>query len=176
MANVTTVALPAPCDATKSRFRPWAIKYWHGKLYIGGVCSAEISKNANDLTASIYCYDGTTFSLIKSFPLNFTRGIIKGNSPTFNKWLAWEDNYNVMLQNGQTDFLYPQPILSDIEFDTDGSMILGFTDRMGSQSAFRNYVPVPAFPFVLANGVTGGDIMRLCFKNNIYELENTPSA
>ena len=176
LANVTTVALPAPCDAAKSRFRPWAIKYWHGKLYIGGVCSAEISKNANDLTASIYCYDGTSFSLIKSFPLNFTRGIVKGNSPTFNKWLAWEDNYNVMLQNGQTDFLYPQPILSDIEFDTDGSMILGFTDRMGSQSAFRNYVPVAGFTFVLANGVTGGDILRLCLRNNAYELENTPSV
>ncbi|MDZ7877323.1 MAG: SdrD B-like domain-containing protein [Saprospiraceae bacterium] len=174
-ANVTTVALPAPCGASGA-FRPWAVKYWHGKLYIGGVCSAETSKMAADLSASVYCYDGTNFSLIKSFPLDYIRGIVKGNSPTFNKWLPWEDDYTLMLQNGQIDFLYPQPILSDIEFDTDGSMILGFTDRMGSQSAFRNYVPRAAFPFVLANGVTGGDIMRLCLRSGVYQVENTPAA
>lgn len=175
LANVTTVALPTPCAATDT-FRPWAVKYWHGKLYVGGVCAAEVTKNANNLTASIYSYDGVSFTLVKSFSLNYNRGVVKGNSPTFNKWLPWEDNYTVMLQNGQTDFLYPQPILSDIEFDTDGSMILGLTDRMGSQSAFRNYVPVANFPFVLANGITGGDIMRLCLRNNVYELENTPSV
>jgi hypothetical protein len=174
-ANVTSCALPAPCGLT-GVFRPWAVKYWHGKLYIGGVCSAETSKMAADLSASIYCFDGTTFSLIKSFPLDYTRGTVKNNSPTFNKWLPWEDNYTLMLQNGQTDFLYPQPILSDIEFDTDGSMILGFTDRMGSQSAFKNYVPVAGFSFVLANGVTGGDIMRLCLRSGVYQVENTPLA
>jgi hypothetical protein len=174
-ANVTSCALPAPCGIT-GVFRPWAVKYWHGKLYIGGVCSAETSKMAADLSASIYCFDGTTFSLIKSFPLNYTRGTVKNNSPTFDKWLPWEDDYTKMLQNGQTDFLYPQPILSDIEFDTDGSMILGFTDRMGSQSSFKNYVPVAGFSFVLANGVTGGDIMRLCLKSGVYQVENTPAA
>ncbi len=174
-ANVTTVALPTPCGAT-GVFRPWAVKYWHGKLYIGGVCSAEISKMRADLSASIYCYDGTSFTQIKSFSLDYPRGSVKSNSPSFNKWLPWEDNYNVMLQNGQQDFLYPQPILSDIEFDTDGSMILGFTDRMGSQSGFKNYVPLAGFSFVLANGVTGGDIMRLCLKSGVYEVENTPSV
>ncbi len=175
LANVTTVALPTPCAATDT-FRPWAVKYWHGKLYIGGVCAAEVTKNAANLTASIYCYDGVSFTLVKSFPLGYNRGIVKGNTPSFNKWLPWEDNYIPMLQNGQTDFLYPQPILSDIEFDTDGSMILGLTDRMGSQSAFRNYIPITGFTFILANGITGGDIMRLCLRNNIYELENTPSV
>ncbi len=174
-ANVTTFALPTPCAATDT-FRPWAVKYWHGKLYVGGVCSAEVTKNAANLSASIYCFDGTNFTLVKSFSLDYQRGSVKSNSPSFNKWLPWEDNYNVMLQNGQTDFLYPQPILSDIEFDTDGAMILGFTDRMGSQSAFRNYVPVANFPFVLANGVTGGDIMRLCLRSGVYEVENTPAA
>jgi SdrD B-like domain/PKD-like domain len=174
-ANCTKIALPAPCGVT-GVFRPWAVKYWHGKLYIGGVCSAETSKLAADLSASIYCYDGTSFTLIKSFSLDYQRGSVKSNSPSFNKWLPWEDNYNVMLQNGQTDFLYPQPILSDIEFDTDGSMILGFTDRMGSQSGFKNYVPVAGFTFVLANGVTGGDIMRLCLRSGVYQVENTPAT
>lgn len=68
---------------------------------------------------------------------------------------------------------YPQPMLSDIEFDVDGSMILGIRDWFGEQYGYNNFGPDPA---VATNrrAIAPGDILRAgkCSPANVWTLEN----
>ena len=51
-------------------FRPWATKYYHGQVYVGGVCDAQISQNRDHLSATVYRFDPatTTFSVPTGSP------------------------------------------------------------------------------------------------------------
>jgi len=53
--------------------------------------------------------------------------------------------------------IYPQPILSDIEFDDSGNMILGFADRTGFQGGRATLGPNGETESIT---VAGGDILR----------------
>ncbi len=173
-ANITDqITMPVPCG-NAGVFRPWAVTCHQGKIYIGGVCSAENSQNANDLTAYIYVLNGNAFTQVFSFPLNYTRGYAANFAASINSWLPWQDDYTkISLQNGEF-FINPQPILSDIEFDVDGSMVLGFTDRMGLQAGFKNYLPDPTHTKtnILATAISGGDIVRVGNIAGNFVLEN----
>ena len=37
--------------------------------------------------------------------------------------------------------MYPQPIVTDLEFDDDGSMLIGFLDRFGHLAGVANHDP-----------------------------------
>jgi len=155
------------CGSGGGTTRPWGLKKHNKKLYVGVVCD-------QGLTAHVYCYDfrtaqwNTTPRL--SFPLNYTRqpssananGSQRDNSLNGGQWHAWEDNYN-----NWTDFQsygsYAQPILSDIEFDDNGDMIIGLMDRGAIQMGYENLRP--AFPYgpggtTLVTYVNAGDILR----------------
>jgi hypothetical protein len=70
---IASVAMPNP-GCTNGVFRPWAVKYYHGHAYIGGVCDASTGTAAN-LQAYVYRYDGSsTFTQVATMPLNYTRG------------------------------------------------------------------------------------------------------
>jgi hypothetical protein len=60
-------------------------------------------------------------------------------------------------------------MLSGIEFDVDGSLILTFMDRLGHQLGNFNWVLAGTD---IREGVIGGDILRLYNNNGTYELEN----
>ena len=68
--------LPNP-NCTNGVFRPWAVKFWRGKVYVGGVCTAEKSGgSAADLKAYIYSFtpgsaNPNSFSEVYNFPLNY---------------------------------------------------------------------------------------------------------
>ena len=55
--------------------------------------------------------------------------------------------------------MYPQPILGDIEFDEDGSMLLGFIDRFGLQSGQAQY-GLAQSDTTHYYGFMGGDLYR----------------
>jgi hypothetical protein len=167
-------AVPTPCSQT-GVFRPWAVKVKNGKTYIGGVCDASVSKKTADLGAYIYEFDGANFNLVYNFSLDYQRGYAFSGFAGINSWLPWEDDYTKMLRN-DLFFIYPQPILSDIEFDIDGSIVLGFLDRMGHQGGYKNFIPkcdFPCpFPFIEAITISAGDIVRVCNKGGVLQLEN----
>ncbi|MFM7172503.1 MAG: SdrD B-like domain-containing protein, partial [Caldilinea sp.] len=66
---------------------------------------------------------------------------------------------------------YSVPTLSDIEFDLDGSMILGFNDRTGMQTGRLNW-STNSSDNGLYGSVVGGDILRAFPSGNTYVLEN----
>lgn len=169
---VAKLAIPNP-GCSQGDYRPWALKLHLGKAWIGTVCSAEQSQAVADLKAYVQVFDGSSFSNAFELPLDYTKGNV-GNGPGAEKWHPWLASYQT-LATDPTFAIYPQPILSDIEFDMDGSMILGFMDRMGHQVGSNNYTPNHP-DTSLVQGQTGGDILRVCNNNGVYSLENNATC
>ncbi len=180
-ANRTTKirswAIPEPCVATQGVARPWGIDYYRGKPYIGVVCDAATSQNTANLNFTVYELDPTSGVFTAKFTnaLNFPRGIANGfnaQASTRKGWYAWTDDWSKMILDDES-VTYPQPILSDIEFDTDGSMVLGFIDRMGVQGGWNNLGPTTGVT-TLYRTIVGGDLLRAYKKTSDcqWELES----
>jgi hypothetical protein len=166
-ANITSYNIPNPCG--NSDYRPFALKYWKGKIYVGVVCTGETSQNRADLSASVYEMNPTTgvFSALPvlSFPLTYTHGRVWKPTTASNLWYPWLNNWNnVLMDAGNSVITYPQPELTDIEFDLDGSMILGLRDRGGDQFGWFNDYPNGSNEN--AEMVAGGDILRAATLSN----------
>lgn len=178
------VAIPNPCGASGTN-RPFSVTYHRGKVYVGVVCDAITSQLESDLKAYVYRLDGGTFTNILSFPLNYVKGAAFqdwDNDPTGNtsygtKWNPWEDNFDAQkafqIAGGTWAMIHPQPILANIEFDHDESMILVFNDRNGHQMGTANYgISAGSHGTTLHTSVAAGDILRACLNTSgVYQLE-----
>jgi SdrD B-like domain len=183
--------LPNP-GCTNGVFRPWAVKFWRGKVYVGGVCTAEnAGGTAADLKAYIYSFvpgdaNPDNFTEVFNFKLDYPRGSTsldgsKATSAAWKPWIAkWSDITNPAPGAGAfNQTICPQPILSDIEFDVDGSMILGFMDRAGHQLGSNNYSTLltdddGTGKRKLYEGTSAGDLLRAGLNSDgiTYTLEN----
>ncbi|MEZ4658008.1 MAG: GEVED domain-containing protein [Caldilineaceae bacterium] len=166
----TNGAAKAPQDS-----RPWAVKVHDGAVYVGVVCSAQTSQQKSDLRAYVMRLDGNAFTPIFGFALNYPKGIVSTDRPDSTNrtgWYPWTDNFATLFAKDtsrtEQTLMYPQPILSDIEFDADGSMILGFMDRTGQVGGRKNYGPNDTTPY---NAHSGGDLLRVCKVNGKFVLE-----
>ena len=186
VADVVAYPVLDGCDSGAGEFRPWALAYRQGKLYVGGVCDASISGEVSDLRAIIYeinpATPAATPTEIFNFPLTYPKGAPAAPaSNAFNTgWYPWTDDYTIQVATSAANgcgncITYPTPIFTDIDFDLDGAMILGFSDRIGLQWGYFNYRPdvsSTATPEVFA----GGDVLRAYFKNGTFILENNAKA
>ncbi len=139
-AALKSYNIPHP-NCSNNDFAPWALKQQKGKYYLGVVCTAETSQDTNDLKAAVYDFSPKTgtFTKLLEFPLNFKRDPMDATGPDcikYDHWLPWTNKFPASCSGvgGPGFVMYPQPLLSDIEFDDDGSMILGFVDRFGFQA------------------------------------------
>ena len=142
--------------------RPWALKQHQGSLYLGIVCSAELNGRASDLTASVYNYkNGVWTEALAPFDLDYPR---QDAYPGHNaRWQPWGDQITDFISpraNGENFFSAPSPMLSDIEFDSSGNMILGFTDRTSMQMGARNWGTNTANTSATFYTVSGGDVLK----------------
>lgn len=203
--DVATITIPVPtdCDDNGSNpnepdatdWRPFALKYFDGKLYVGGVCTAEsmiaglnpatttfatISTYLQYLDAHVYEFDPATNTFnttpILSIPLNYSKEAVNDgmtNQANDGEWLPWTNNWrpNWSAANGGAIRANPQPMLTDIEFDGRGFMFLGFRDRFGDQ-AYDSGDPGPN------NAATtdqrfGGDFLLACVNGSgNWQLES----
>ncbi len=220
------VSLPGNATACNvNDVRPWAVEIHQGNVYIGVVCSAESTQNVNDLRAYILSVPetaapSTSFSLVAEFSLNYPRGFasnpaVYGGPPGYSAaWRPWSPIMTALCHSPCTSaadlpfskqIIYPQPILSDIEFDTNGDMIIGLMDRLGHQTGNMNLATsdpwdeptVPGVGATLYNdqtnytrvdnvnvvptgelfeGVSAGDTLRLCGSGGGYVLESNASC
>lgn len=171
-ADVTTYAVPNP-TCPNSDYRPFAVTAYNEKIYVGVICSAETSGLESELSATIYEFDpmATTFSSFFNFSLEDGIDLDKG-CVTFEKgcgWMPWVNTYPIDIQGFSGELIQPQPLLMDIDFDANGSMILGFGDRFGHQTGYENYF-VPGST-ALYHGNSGGDIYFVYNDNGTYVLE-----
>jgi hypothetical protein len=174
---IKEVAIPNPGCGTDGEVRPWALAVYRGTLYVGLVCSGETS-GSGDLKFFVLKYDGTSFSTLFTESLNYSKGFVhatynKPNNPEIcSNWETWISDYSGMHQAGITStgprWCRPQAILSDMEFDRDGSIILAFMDRTGHQTGYAQ----SDLDTTLGHGYVGGDLLRVHNNNGTYQLEN----
>ncbi|OIN57508.1 SdrD B-like domain-containing protein, partial [Arsenicibacter rosenii] len=100
-------------------YRPTALKQYGGKLYVGGVCDAEISTKVADLQGVVLAYEPATGTWSKtfSFPINFTGGGTYGE--TGHGAVDWSSSSSTEMA----------PVLLDLAFADNGLMVMGITDR-----------------------------------------------
>ncbi len=163
-------------------FRPWALAFHDGRGYLGGVTdSSNNPANNTDLTAYTLSFDPANpaagFTTEFTLDLTYNResaSIFAGfSAPAL--WGAWiNDNADITYSgtgvgNGN-HVLNHSPILSDIEFAEDGDMILGFTDRSGSQFSRAQYHPESA-RLDFAQIHSAGDIVHVCRVAGAWVIE-----
>ncbi len=168
-AQVTSYAIPNPNASgalSAGEFRPFAVKYSRGKVYVGGVTSgqsaASVSAADNSgMNAYVYSFDlsSGTFNTtpVLTFPLSFSKGT---DFDAINEtWRPWTNSFNPSTVGSGTSIRggLPQPMFSDIEIDASNSIILGFRDRFGDQSGYQNYDPTGTY---FMSGFSYGDIYR----------------
>lgn len=179
--DVAAYQIPLKDDKT-GHSRPFAVKYYQGKVYVGVVMDAERSAKPADLMAFVYAMeadqedpDKGKFKEVARFSLDYPRGVldygVKG-------WFPWTDNYLRTLVPGQVDWMiYPQPMVADIEFDTDGSMIVSLMDRLGHQTGDGQLYRPHAKSFLMTSrGLSGGDVIRLSRPKRNYQTEENGRA
>ncbi len=84
-------------------------------------------------------------------------------------WNPWQMDYDIVFNDkkpgnigNQDAYLeYQQPLLSDIEFDYDGSMIIQIKDINGDRTGHNNHSP-DSTDFTSQNGNSYGDLLRAC--------------
>lgn len=180
-SDIVAISIPNP-GCSNGDYRPWALKYYRGMYYVGVVCSGETSQNKDDLKFTIYKFNPVSqqFTNLITEPLTYKRDPLDATEPycfTYDRWLPWTAewprvcNKETSQPGSGTNFvMYPQPILSDIEFDVDGTMILGFMDRFGLQAGQDNFGPSAADQRKYT-GFMSGDLLRVHLENGVYKLE-----
>ncbi|GAB3962749.1 hypothetical protein GCM10028805_64490 [Spirosoma harenae] len=178
---------PLPVDniCTNGIRRIWGVKAYQGKIYVGAVCDASVSKDKRDLRAMVFAYtpgtgnslgSGGTYKIVFDFPLTYPKGAPDRTDFSLRGWFPWEDTFANFQEVGTDHFIiHPQPILADIQFDIDGSMVLGFNDRSGLQFGNQNFSPIETDATLYYN-ISGGDVLRAFFSNGAYVLENSGQA
>ena len=181
-APLSSVAIPSPCPSAGD-WRPGALKVRDGVVYVGGVCSAQSTQKRADLRAVVYRFDpvaGTFSAPIVSKVLDFQRGYVSARAKTVDHWVPWEDSWNLGkfspadVDGKYTAVHYPSPLLTDIELEANGDLVLGFRDRFSDQVGSSAKAPNGTNSGTLYTGISGGDINRVCVQTNgSYAWEGT---
>jgi SdrD B-like domain len=188
-ADIVEYDIPHPWDEVNVGFaRPFGFTARQGKMYVGIICDASWSQNTNDLKARVYEMTPDTpanpnWNLLIEFPLNYKKGLATGERPEAQQWFPWNKSGEDWYSPSMPAFLkekyiaYPMPMLSDIEIDADGSMIVAFLDRfahqtrLGGSDAYGNHHGTFGF-----DPRVGGDILRIGKCNGVWKLENGGSV
>ncbi|MDX1911977.1 MAG: SdrD B-like domain-containing protein, partial [Saprospiraceae bacterium] len=150
LANVATRVrswdVPDPgTSAAQGEHRPWGLKYYRGKLYVGLVLSGQnlagnvvspiINGNGSDIRGYVYEFDPITenFSVpLLNFSFSYGRE---------RPWIPW--GYSTLSGLSRyfsgTEREVAEPIIADIEFDDEGNMLIGLMDRKGHQYAINTH-------------------------------------
>lgn len=181
-----------PVAAGNSTFRPFAVKFYRGAIYVGGVLDGvkpdNSSVNRSELKAVVLKVSATvtpgteTFTTVLDAPLTYQRranmntgfginkntdyrdpnGTIAAATLCQGSWHPWARNFTeAVIPPGSDKIIYPQPMLSSLEFDpADGAMILGITDRTGHQAGNQNLAPTSMGNNTLYTSNAAGDILK----------------
>jgi trimeric autotransporter adhesin len=198
-ANVTgNWVIPDP-NISGCVWHPMALKMHEHKLYIGGVCTKEVTTNQNiadtaNLRGIVYEFDPATnsFTEVLRFPLSNRRGYINQDyryEYRNNYWNAWQNSGNIALTGplrsgligattgpNATGIYYPQPMFGAIEFDIDGSMIIGIRDRFGDQGGYANYFESGNVAGETYTTFSMGEMLRAGKSVTGFVLENAASV
>ncbi len=176
---VHAIGNPFGAGCANNDVKSWGIGQNDGKVYVGSVCTTNLTQGAY-----VSQFDGTSFIPFHQIPLNMQgensvdNGAVQVNNlPANARWRTWAtlatDIFNPA--NPVLRISYPAPILSDIVFDENNGMILGFIDRTAMQAGHDNYAPSNA-DNNLYRYDSSGDIYRVCKVGGNYFNEGDASC
>ncbi len=159
--------------------RPFGLKVWDGEVFHGVVRSAQSSQNADELLAEVYASspDGSNMRQVAGFSLRYDRGevqsdLVLGMTDAISlDWLPWAYGFALLGPPDVWWALYPQPMLSDIEFDKSGNLVLGFRDRQTDMTMWWfTGLEQPGFGLGdIVLGRTGGDTWSVIPEPEFYD-------
>ena len=180
-------ALTPPVPCTGGPGRPFALGYYNGSIYSGWLCTAETSNNPDDLEAYVFQGNTQVFGMELRFAATINhRGCVGGDTNAncvhgaapnhYGDWNPWSSNFTIRGQSNfdpaaGTQISGPEPILSDIEFDNDGNMTLGFRDRYADMIGY-NSLSNPG-DATLYSSWSAGDMYHACLIGGVYVLEGS---
>lgn len=183
-------------------WHPMALKIHDHKFYIGGVCVKETTglhniADTTNMKGVVYEFNPSTnvFTEVLRFPFTYRKGYSNADYKyefRNNYWSAWQNNgdisYTGPLRTGlvynplstpvawATALYYGQPMFSAIEFDVDGSMIIGIRDRFGDQGGYANYFETGNVPGETYRTLASGEILRAGKNGSTWVFENDGSV
>ncbi|MFG2112053.1 SdrD B-like domain-containing protein [Streptomyces sp. NPDC048718] len=170
-APKSAVAIPDPGCPAAGDWRPFGLGLHDGSGYVGGVCSGESTGKASDLRAVVMPFDlgsGEFGKPVLDQPLDYPRESTIGAPPCDGPgWFPWTDTFPTS-QNGQACQNYlaqPEPELGEVDFETDGSMLLAFRDRFGDRA------PAGPTPGSVGRVLSGGDLDKACPTDGMYVMD-----
>ncbi len=182
----TTITGAPAC--TNGVFRPFALRVLADRAYLGGVCDASSSstlKQSPELDAYVLSFDPAnpiSFTTELTFGLDYNREpyyqMENGTNVRSGNWQRWMNTWSDADINANgtsagccaTFRSAPAPLLSDIEFTPDGSMVLGIMDRFGHQSGWANRKALSGDSTTLSYG-SAGDILYAQSTGSGFSLE-----
>ena len=177
------LASPGPA-CNNGQHRPFGLKYFRGDIYVGLVCDGSTGPDNNAfLEALVYrlplSEGSSNYEIVLRFPLDYTKGFSWNNDDCIGirTWFPWTSTFPTSICSNShniAQYVHPTPVLSDIEFDVDGSMVLGFFDRTGHQLGWRQYDTSATVLDLMY--FTNGDTLRAAYQNGSYILEDNATA
>lgn len=158
---------------TGNQLRPFAIKIYKGRGYIGVISDASATQSAADLKGFILSFDPKNplagFNTEITIHFNLYRG------DPLRVFKPWVSNW---FQAGGTTTTNPkfcaQPIIADMEFNEDGSMDIGIRDRWGDQNAMDYDAVSGATNAGLS--IEQGDLLHACRVGNQWIIEGMANS
>ncbi|MCB0131393.1 MAG: hypothetical protein KDD78_11105, partial [Caldilineaceae bacterium] len=191
-SGVVGTPIPVPTPAcTDGVWRPFALGVHQGLVYAGGVCDASgAGANTLDLSMQVFPYDpvaGTwgagLFAGAAGASLDYD-GVANNNDrecsyATYGcRWNPWVDTFTPTDSYDNNDNIFrvfrPMPMLTDIEFDNSGAVVLGLRDRWGDLSGFEQCAPTGSGNSCTSptyRAFTAGDILRATVNGASWTLE-----
>ncbi|MBU1669209.1 hypothetical protein KKC13_12390 [bacterium] len=133
--KIKSFDIPDTCtDVGAGEYRPFALKVARGKVFVGNTCSGENADGSSaggtaaDMKGSILEFDVSTDQWENDPVFEFTFDYRDADK----SWHTWGSAWNA-------DWEYGEPLISDLELDGSGNMLIGIMDRTGHKKGRNNY-------------------------------------
>jgi hypothetical protein len=164
LTKAYAITLPSGTTCTGGSLRPWGLKIYKGKGYLGVICDGMTSQTNADLKGYILTFDPTNvsagFTKILTLDMSYRDPTFWTNFvPWTSTWTQAKAKSHGYTSGGTETILNCQPTISDIEFNENGDMTIGIMDRFGNQMGAKNYTPL-AGNTTLIDARAYGDILQ----------------
>ena len=174
----TPVSVGAPTSVpgcADSYVRPFGVSAQNGAIWTTETCTGP---NQSDLKGYVYRYDTAagTFTLAYQTDLSgYARGKTYNGSgccaATWNTWSTSDTTFPGATTGSNKSESNPEPLLSDVNFDSNGDMTVSVKDRFSDQIGYEAGDVTPSSTTTY-EGFAGGDILRACLVNSAWVQES----
>ena len=175
--NSWSIANGHTCASNTGPLRGWGIDTnADGSIVLAAVCTNEAASPATKplpgdgvilkLDPTKTADDAAAWTTLTTFGFDYPQNYdYCSTAPLTCTWKAWSSDWPALklaAAFSPTQFWWTQPMIVDVEQLTDGSMVLGISDRFSYQMGNSNWMPEPTVTGITVSGWTAGDTLLLC--------------